>query len=62
MLQMDGDANSSTVTTGMLAGFGGAPREGSGARGRRHTTPAWLDMRACNDQVTCGRELVVQTL
>jgi malonate decarboxylase alpha subunit len=27
-LQMDGDANSSTVTTGRLAGFGGAPNMG----------------------------------
>jgi malonate decarboxylase alpha subunit len=35
-LQMDGDANSSTVTTGRLAGFGGAPNMGSDTRGRRH--------------------------
>lgn len=61
-LQMDGDANSSTVTTGRLAGFGGAPNMGSDARGRRHTTPAWLDMITSKDQVARGRKLVVQTL
>src|ERR1700683_1532699 len=33
-LRMDGDANSSTVTAGRLAGFGGAPNMGSDARGR----------------------------
>jgi malonate decarboxylase alpha subunit len=61
-LQMDGDANSSTVTTGRLAGFGGAPNMGSDARGRRHTTPAWLDMMTSNEEVARGRKLVVQTL
>jgi malonate decarboxylase alpha subunit len=61
-LQMDGDANSSTVITGRLAGFGGAPNMGSDARGRRHTTPAWLDMITSKDQVARGRKLVVQTL
>jgi malonate decarboxylase alpha subunit len=61
-LQMDGDANSSTVTTGRLAGFGGAPNMGSDARGRRHTTPAWLDMITSKEQVARGRKLVVQTL
>ena len=61
-LQMDGDANSSTVTTGRLAGFGGAPNMGSDARGRRHTTPAWLDMMTSKAQVARSRRLVVQTL
>ncbi len=61
-LQMDGDANSSTVTAGRLAGFGGAPNMGSDARGRRHSTPAWLDMMTCKEQVARGRKLVVQTL
>jgi malonate decarboxylase alpha subunit len=61
-LQMDGDANSSTVTTGRLAGFGGAPNMGSDARGRRHTTPAWLDMMTSKEEVARGRKLVVQTL
>src|SRR6202020_2402166 len=44
-LQMDGDANSSTVTTGRLAGFGGAPNMGHDPHGRRHSTPAWLDLK-----------------
>src|SRR6202161_2943760 len=61
-LQMDGDANSSTVTAGRLPGFGGAPNMGSDARGRRHSTPAWLDMMTCKEQVARGRKLVVQTL
>jgi malonate decarboxylase alpha subunit len=39
-LQMDADANSSTVTEGRLAGFGGAPNLGSDARGRRHPSQA----------------------
>src|ERR1700758_2250413 len=43
-LQMDGDANSSTVTKGRLAGFGGAPNMGHDPHGRRHTSPAWLDL------------------
>ena len=44
-LQVDGDGHSSTVTKGRLAGFGGAPNMGHDPRGRRHDTPAWLDMR-----------------
>ena len=43
-LQMDAEGNSSTVTRGRLAGFGGAPNMGSDARGRRHPSAAWLDM------------------
>ncbi len=43
-LQLDAEGNSSTVTRGRLAGFGGAPNMGSDARGRRHTSAAWLDM------------------
>src|SRR6202166_511540 len=43
-LQMDGDANSSTVTTGRLAGFGGAPNMGHDPHGRRHASPAWLSL------------------
>ena len=37
--------HSSTVTKGRLAGFGGEPNMGHDPRGRRHDTPAWLDMR-----------------
>jgi malonate decarboxylase alpha subunit len=59
-LQMDGDANSSTVTAGRLAGFGGAPNLGSDARGRRHSTPAWLDLSTAEGEIGRGRKLVVQ--
>jgi malonate decarboxylase alpha subunit len=61
-LQMDADANSSTVTTGRLAGFGGAPNMGSDARGRRHASAAWLDMITQKSDVARGRKLVVQTV
>jgi malonate decarboxylase alpha subunit len=61
-LQMDGDANSSTVTTGRLAGFGGAPNMGHDPHGRRHSTPAWLDLKTNEDPNLPGRKLVVQTL
>ena len=43
-LQLDGAANSSTVTKGRVSGFGGAPNMGHDPHGRRHATPAWLDM------------------
>ena len=61
-LQMDGDANSSTVTTGRLAGFGGAPNMGHDPHGRRHSSPAWLDLKTDADPTLPGRKLVVQTL
>jgi malonate decarboxylase alpha subunit len=61
-LQMDGDANSSTVTTGRLAGFGGAPNMGHDPHGRRHSSPAWLDLKTSADPTLPGRKLVVQTL
>src|SRR5580700_5463792 len=61
-LQMDGDANSSTVTAGRLAGFGGAPNMGHDPRGRRHSTPAWLDLKTNADPTLPGRKLVVQTI
>lgn len=64
-LQVDGDGHSSTVTRGRLAGFGGAPNMGHDPRGRRHASPAWLDMR--QDQsgspaamLERGKKLVVQ--
>jgi malonate decarboxylase alpha subunit len=59
-LQMDADANSSTVTLGRLAGFGGAPNMGHDPRGRRHTSPAWLSLIAADSPVVRGRKLVVQ--
>jgi malonate decarboxylase alpha subunit len=59
-LQMDGDANSSTVTLGRLAGFGGAPNMGHDPHGRRHSSPAWLSLLVSNADVARGRKLVVQ--
>jgi malonate decarboxylase alpha subunit len=59
-LQIDPDANSSTVTMGRLAGFGGAPNMGHDPHGRRHSSPAWLDMITENGAVLRGRKLVVQ--
>lgn len=64
-LQVDGDGHSSTVTRGRLAGFGGAPNMGHDPRGRRHPTPAWLDMRQPSGDgapalLERGKKLVVQ--
>lgn len=64
-LQVDGQGHSSTVTKGRLAGFGGAPNMGHDPRGRRHATPAWLDMRLVgatetDTYVSRGKKLVVQ--
>ena len=59
-LQMDADANSSTVTLGRLAGFGGAPNMGHDPKGRRHSTPAWLSLITAQAPIVRGRKLVVQ--
>ncbi|MFG1173374.1 malonate decarboxylase subunit alpha [Erwiniaceae bacterium CAU 1747] len=59
-LQIDGLANSSTVTRGRLSGFGGAPNMGHDPHGRRHATPAWLAMINEPDPLARGRKLVVQ--
>jgi len=59
-LQIDGEGNSSTVTSGRLSGFGGAPNMGHDPRGRRHSTPAWLDMINEQHELARGRKLVVQ--
>jgi malonate decarboxylase alpha subunit len=59
-LQMDGLGNSSTVTRGRLAGFGGAPNMGHDPRGRRHASPAWLDLIETDDPLARGKKLVVQ--
>jgi malonate decarboxylase alpha subunit len=61
-LQVDGDANSSTVTHGRLAGFGGAPNMGHDPRGRRHATPAWMDLKVSPASIARGRKIVVQML
>src|SRR5271168_1693180 len=61
-LQIDGDANSSTVTAGRIAGFGGAPNMGHDPHGRRHSSPAWLDLKTDPSPTARGRKLVVQTV
>jgi malonate decarboxylase alpha subunit len=61
-LQMDQDGNSSTVVTGRLAGFGGAPNMGHDPHGRRHASDAWLDLITSKDPLAKGRKLVVQTV
>jgi malonate decarboxylase alpha subunit len=59
-LQIDREGNSSTVTSGRLSGFGGAPNMGHDPRGRRHSTAAWLDMIENPHELSKGRKLVVQ--
>lgn len=59
-LQMDGLGNSSTVTHGRLAGFGGAPNMGHDPHGRRHATPAWLNLLQTDNPLERGKKLVVQ--
>ncbi len=59
-LQMDGLGNSSTVTRGRLSGFGGAPNMGHDPRGRRHASPAWLDLIETDEPIARGKKLVVQ--
>ena len=66
-LQIDPWGNSSTATANRVAGFGGAPNMGCDAKGRRHSTPAWLK---CGEELPCmedqigkmprGKRLVVQ--
>jgi len=48
------------VTRGRLTGFGGAPNMGHDPHGRRHPTPAWLDLIETDDPLARGRKLVVQ--
>ncbi len=62
-LQIDTQANSSTVTSGRLVGYGGAPNFGCESRGRRHASPAWLKAGAqgyAGAAMPRGRKLVVQ--
>jgi malonate decarboxylase alpha subunit len=59
-LQIDRDANSSTVTAGRLSGFGGAPNMGHDPHGRRHASPAWLELAHGEGASRRGRKLVVQ--
>ena len=59
-LQIDSDANSSTVTAGRVPGFGGAPNMGHDPHGRRHASPAWLSLLTGESPALRGRKLVVQ--
>ena len=63
-LQIDLQGNSSTATLGRIAGFGGAPNMGSDARGRRHSSPAWLkagqQAQQGKKKIPRGQKLVVQ--
>ncbi|MDO9420037.1 MAG: malonate decarboxylase subunit alpha [Herminiimonas sp.] len=63
-LQIDLQGNSSTATLGRIAGFGGAPNMGSDARGRRHSSPAWLkagqQAQHGTKKIPRGQKLVVQ--
>jgi malonate decarboxylase alpha subunit len=65
-LQIDLAGNSSTVTEGRIAGFGGAPNMGSDAHGRRHPTAPWLkagrEASGGETKLSRGRKLVVQIL
>ncbi|BCN32666.1 malonate decarboxylase subunit alpha [Anaeromicropila herbilytica] len=59
-LQMDAYGNSSTVTLGRLAGYGGAPNMGSDPHGRRHSSDAWLNMITGESEIQRGKKLVIQ--
>src|ERR1700734_3498536 len=59
-LQIDPQGNSSTATKGRITGFGGAPNMGADARGRGHTSPAWLRAGQEAGDNNRGRKLVVQ--
>lgn len=59
-LQIDGNGNSSTVTEGRLAGFGGAPNFGHDPGGRRHCSPPWLSLAHGEGDIMRGRKIVVQ--
>lgn len=59
-LQMDALGNSSTVTKGRVAGYGGAPNMGHDPGGRRHSTEAWKNMITSENPLARGKKLVVQ--
>ena len=61
-LQIDAEGNTSTVTNGRIAGFGGAPNLGSDAHGRRHSSPAWLSTITSEGPNVHGRKLVLQVV
>ncbi len=66
-LQIDKYGNSSTATANRVAGFGGAPNMGCDAKGRRHSSDAWLKcgleygmQEALLGKMPRGKKLVVQ--
>jgi malonate decarboxylase alpha subunit len=64
-LQIDLAGHSSTVTSGRIAGFGGAPNMGSDPHGRRHPSEPWLKageeaQPGIAPALRRGRKLVVQ--
>lgn len=66
-LQIDRFGNSSTATANRVAGFGGAANMGCDAKGRRHSTEAWLkcgqeysNAENLYGDVKRGKRLVVQ--
>ena len=63
-LQIDLQGNSSTVTAGRIAGFGGAPNMGCDPHGRRHPSEPWLkagrEASGGRSPLSRGRKLVVQ--
>lgn len=66
-LQIDKYGNSSTATANRISGFGGAPNMGCDAKGRRHSTGAWLKCGAeyamtpeLTGNLPRGKRLVVQ--
>jgi malonate decarboxylase alpha subunit len=54
-LQIDPYGNSSTATANRVAGFGGASNMGCDAKGRRHSTDAWLK---CGDEYGLKEDLI----
>ncbi len=54
-LQIDKFGNSSTATANRVAGFGGAPNMGCDAKGRRHSTGAWLK---CGQEYGMNEQLI----
>lgn len=59
-LQIDAFGNSSTVTRGRVAGYGGAPNMGHNPGGRRHSTEAWYNLKTSDNPLARGKKLVVQ--
>lgn len=66
-LQIDPYGNSSTATANRITGFGGAPNMGCDAKGRRHSSAAWLKAgeeyalsKKLYGPVHRGKRLVVQ--